>query len=58
MSNSLSISQTQLFEFGFVLYNIGNSYARFWAFLDNVTATSFHIYTHKKFLEMGDRDHG
>jgi hypothetical protein len=55
MSNSLSISQTQLFDFGCVLSCIGNSYSRFWAYLDNVTATSFHIYTHKKFLEMGDK---
>jgi hypothetical protein len=57
MSNSLSIFQTQLFDIGYVLSSIGNSYARFWAFLDNVTVTSFHIYTHKKFLEIEDRDY-
>ena len=55
MSNSLSISQTQLFEFGYVLYSIGNDYARFWAFLFNVTVTSFYIYTHKKFLKMEEK---
>jgi hypothetical protein len=57
MSNSLSISQTQLFEFGYVLSVIGNDYARFWAFLDNVSVTSFYIYTHNNFLKMGDREH-
>jgi hypothetical protein len=54
--NSLLIQSVPLlFEFGYVSV-ISNDYARFWVFLNNVTVTSFYIYTHKKFLERGAKE--
>ena len=58
MNNNLSIARPLLFGSGNVLSTIGNDYARFWDILSTVTVTSFHIYTHKKFLEMGLKRHG